>query len=61
MPIFDSRRNASGGRKECEKVRTHINSTGVQLRKIYLSLSKKKDNIVGVMKQNYTKHVYGVL
>ena len=41
------------------RVRPHIDSTSVQVLKIYLSLNeKKKDNIVRAMRQNRTKHVY---
>jgi len=37
------------------RIHTYIDSTGDQELKIYLSLT---DNIVGIMKQKDTKHVY---
>jgi hypothetical protein len=48
-------------RDRTHRVRTHIDSTSDQVLKIYLSLidqKSKKDNIVGIMKQNHTEHVY---
>ena len=40
------------------RVCPHIDSSSDKVLKIYLSLTKKKDNIVRPMKQNHTKHVY---
>ena len=42
------------------RVHPHSDSTGNQVLKIHLSLTEKKDNIVCMMKQNYTKHVYSL-
>ena len=39
-------------------VRPHIDSTSDQVLKTYLSLTEKKKDIVCMMKQNHTKHVY---
>ena len=40
------------------RVRSHIDSTSDQVLKICLSLTEKEDNIVRMMKQSHTKHVY---
>ena len=43
------------------QIRPHISSTSDQVFKIYLSLTKKKDNIGHTVKQNHTKHLYFLL
>ena len=40
------------------RIRLHIDRTSDQVLKIYLSFTKKNNNIVLMMKQNHTKLVY---